>query len=103
MTRAERWAGVCNFCGRDGQELRGGCCWDCANNGERKAAMRTVLEHLAAMLRNVSRRKWDHARFDFKWAFERLTRSGDYAREGYFWREHGRICSWMSETREGHK
>lgn len=72
----------CAGCGRD-EELRLGFCFDCATAGEERAARRTVLQHVAKGLRNLWNRN-SNACFDFKWAWERLTRTGDYARNGEF-------------------
>ena len=73
----------CIFCGRH-EELRMGVCFDCAMSGESKSAKRTVLGHLKQSLKNIKRRRWDYVRYDLTWAFQRLTRSGDYATGGYF-------------------
>ena len=73
---------ICHGCGKD-EELRLGFCFDCASAGEERAARRTVLQHLAKGFRHL----WigsDNARFDFRWAWERFTRTGDYARNGEF-------------------
>lgn len=76
---------ICHYCGED-DELRFGCCWDCASAGEAKAAKRTVCQHLTQMFRNLWRRN-GNAKYDLKWACERLTKTGDYAPGGYFERE----------------
>lgn len=76
----------CANCHRD-DELRFGICFDCATAGEARAARRTVPQHLAAMFRNLSRGS-RNAKYDFKWAWERLTRTGDYALRGYFERNN---------------
>ena len=76
----------CNYCGKD-DELRFGCCWDCASTGEARAAKRTVPQHLGAMIRNLWRGN-GNAKYDRKWAWERLTRTGDYAPGGYFERNN---------------
>jgi hypothetical protein len=73
----------CNYCGQE-DELRFGCCWDCASAGEERAAKRTVVQHVAVGFLNLWNRKWDGAKFEFKWALERLTGRGDYAAGGYF-------------------
>jgi hypothetical protein len=72
----------CDHCGKD-DELRFGCCWDCASAGEARAARRTVLQHLSSAYRNLWRRN-GNAKYDIKWAWERLTKTGDYAPNGYF-------------------
>ena len=73
----------CSSCGREA-ELRLGCCFKCAMNGERRAACRTVLQHLWKALSNLRKRKWGHMRYDLSWAWQRATRSGDYSTGGYF-------------------
>lgn len=73
---------ICAGCGKD-DELRLGFCFDCATAGEENAARRTVAQHLLKGLKNLCRGN-DNARFDFGWAWERLTRTGDYARNGAF-------------------
>jgi hypothetical protein len=73
---------VCIGCGRD-KELRLGFCFDCATEGERKALRRTVGQHLASAATNFLLGRFGNMRFDFKWAYERATRSGDYAPGGY--------------------
>ncbi len=80
------WRGPCVGCGRD-EELRGGWCFDCATMGERKAANMTVWQHLAMAFANARQRRFDYATFDLRWAWQRLTRTGDYRRGGYFERE----------------
>lgn len=74
---------TCLFCGVD-EELRLGCCWDCANSGEMRAAKRTVAQHLAKAIDNLRRCRWFNAKCDLRWAWERFTRTGDYATNGYF-------------------
>lgn len=76
---------ICDYCGKD-DELRFGCCWECACAGEAKAAKRTVVQHVAQMFRSLWRRN-GNAKYDLKWAWERLTKTGDYAPGGYFERE----------------
>lgn len=73
----------CKACGKI-EELRAGFCFDCCTEGERRAANRTVLQHLWKCVRNLFRRKFAYARYDICWAWERLTRTGDYAKGGYF-------------------
>jgi len=73
----------CKGCGSD-TELRLGYCFDCASRGERRAACRTVVQHLLKCVRNLVRCRLRYARFDLRWAFQRLTRTGDYAKDGYF-------------------
>lgn len=76
---------ACNFCGKN-EDLRLGCCFDCAVAGEGRAARRTVLQHVSKGLRNL----WEGSsnyRYDFKWAYERLTKTGNYKKGGYFEKE----------------
>ena len=75
---------TCNFCGSKDSDLRMGCCFDCATSGEERAARRSVRQHLAKAFTNARKGFWDNARIDLRWAFERLTRTGDYAPDGYF-------------------
>ncbi len=76
--------GTCNFCGTADSELRAGCCFDCATKGEERAARRTVVQHIRKAATNARKGYWDNARIDLRWAWERLTRTGDYAPDGYF-------------------
>jgi hypothetical protein len=78
----------CIGCGQD-DELRMGFCFDCASTGELRAARRTVAQHLGTALRHLRERRPDLARFDLSWAWQRLTRTGDYTPRGYFEREYG--------------
>lgn len=81
----------CVGCGVE-DELRLGHCYDCATRGEERAAKRTVAQHLMKACRNVLSGHWLYAKFDLSWAWQRLTRTGDYAAggpfdwEGYDWR-----------------
>lgn len=75
---------TCKFCGKEGFDLRGGCCFDCACQGEERAAKRTILEHLAQACKSLSHGYFSHVRFDVQWAWQRFWRTGDYARGGYF-------------------
>ena len=74
--------GPCARCGKT-DELRLGFCWDCANLGEQRSARRTVWQHIRKGLRNIAHRN-DNYRYDFRWAWQRLTKTGDYAPDGYF-------------------
>lgn len=74
----------CNYCGKDDDDLRMGCCWDCASEGEARAARRTVLQHLGQACRNIWAGNFCVVRVDLRWAWERLTKTGDYAPDGYF-------------------
>jgi hypothetical protein len=82
----------CAECGA-ADDNRLGFCFDCARSGEEKAAKRSVLKHLWTGFVGLLRpRRWYRVRYDFSWAWQRLARTGDYAkggtfdREGYNWR-----------------
>lgn len=76
--------GPCFACG-EVDELRMGCCFDCAMAGEEVAARRTVMQHLGHGIWRVLRGRFGFAtRMDFVWAWERLTKTGDYAPGGEF-------------------
>lgn len=81
----------CNGCGKE-EELRLGFCFDCAFSGEERASKRTVEQHLHQALFNLTIDRKDNAAIDIKWAYERLTETGDYAKggtfdnEGYNWK-----------------
>jgi hypothetical protein len=74
---------VCVGCGRE-DDLRFGFCFYCASAGELRAARRTVFGHSCRGLKNLLRGRWWQARMDFSWAYERLTRTGDYQPGGEF-------------------
>lgn len=82
---------VCKGCGKE-EELRMGFCFDCAFKGEARAAKRTVEQHLEKALEKVRSGNTENAKYDIRWALERLTLTGDYAdggtfdQEGYDWR-----------------
>jgi hypothetical protein len=86
----------CKKCKRDA-ELRLGFCFDCASAGQDSAAKRTVLQHLAKAVINARAGHWRYVRFDLRWAWERLFRIGDYAKDGTFdwegidWRQERQI------------
>lgn len=75
--------GSCSTCSET-HELRMGVCFDCANSGEIRSAKRTVTQHLLKCARNLSARKFEFARYDITWAWQRLTKTGDYEPGGYF-------------------
>lgn len=80
--------GPCAGCG-NADELRRGFCFDCAMAGEERAARRTVLRHLGHGLWRVMRGHFGFGtRMDFVWAWERLTKTGDYAPGGEFDRQY---------------
>jgi hypothetical protein len=76
--------GKCVACGREDDDLRMGVCFDCADAGEAKAAKRSVLQHAALGISHLRPGHTWKARFDFRWAWQRLTSTGDYRRGGYF-------------------
>lgn len=80
--------GTCAGC-RNWDDLRMGFCFDCATDGERRAAHRSVVRHLIAGARHVTLRRFTAARIAFSWTWERLTGTGDYAPNGEFEREYG--------------
>lgn len=73
----------CRGCGR-AEELRLGWCFDCSNKGERRAACRSVLQHLMKAALNLCLLRFKYVGYDLSWAWQRLTRTGDYAKDGYF-------------------
>lgn len=81
---------TCRYCLRDsGNDIRMGCCFQCANAGELRAARRTVLQHLRQAVHNLSNLRFEDAWFEVVWAWQRVTLTGDYKRGGYFEQEHG--------------
>lgn len=81
-------SGPCVSCGAM-DETRMGVCWDCACAGEEKAARRSVMQHVFHGLGKVVRGRFDFGtRMDFTWAWERLTKTGDYAPGGEFDRQY---------------
>jgi len=81
--------GTCRVCKREADERRGGVCWDCATDGERRALQRSILQHLLSAVANVPRRQWFGVRCDVTWAWQRLTRTGYYKPGGICEREYG--------------
>lgn len=77
----------CHACERD-EELRRGFCFDCCNIAERLACKRSTWRHLVSFIGHVLRRKWENAQIDIRWAWGRLTNTGDYRPGGYFDKEH---------------
>lgn len=74
----------CSTCGVEESDLRFGVCFDCASRGEETAARRTVMQHVTRGVWNIRRGCWFFAKYDFLWAWERLTKTGDYAKGGEF-------------------
>jgi hypothetical protein len=73
-------------------DVRFDACFDCASTGEERAAKRTVMQHIAKGFDNLQYGNFEYAKYDFSWAWQRLTRTGDYSNsgtfdfEGYDWR-----------------
>lgn len=84
-----RYGGLsyCRTCGKEA-ELRLGACWECANAGELRRARLSPVAHLLSAIKNVSRRRFDYAKYDLRWAYGRLTNTGDYRPGGYLDKEH---------------
>ena len=74
---------TCSSCGNE-TELRFGVCYDCATSAEERASKRTVLQHVARAFREAARGERDYFRYCMRWAWQRATRTGDYADGGYF-------------------
>lgn len=74
---------ACLECGVD-RDLREGICFDCASAAERRAAKRSVLRHLWASVSAFTSGDAVSSRIFAKWAWERLTGTGDYAVGGTF-------------------
>lgn len=82
---------TCKGCGAN-RDLRLGFCFDCATDGERRAAMRSVVQHLLHIPRCLVHRNWFGAKTDLMWAWERLTKTGDYAPGGEFENQYGVVA-----------
>jgi len=80
--------GRCKRCGCY-DDLRMGTCFDCADAAERRAAQRSAGQHIGMGFRLLREARWTSARICFLWAWERWTRTGDYAPGGVFEREYG--------------
>lgn len=89
-------AQACRGCGVF-DELRGGWCWDCASRGELKRARWTVLQQVKSGLAHLRTRHWFEAKCDFRWAWQRFTRTGDYAPGGYLDQEYGN--TWKEQSK----
>lgn len=83
---------ICKGCKKN-DDLRFGWCFDCTSKGEKRAASRGVIEHIIKGLKNISTGSLNF-KYDFKWAWQRLTKTGDYSRFGYFEREYGTDALW---------
>jgi hypothetical protein len=79
--------GPCTFCGAMAETRFGGC-FTCATEAERRAAHRSVVQHVGSSLAAASRGDWTGARIFLCWAWERLTKTGDYAPGGEFERQY---------------
>ena len=73
----------CTTCKKE-DELRFGVCFDCASSGEERAAKRSVIEHIKKGFINLKIGNYVYARYDFTWAYQRLTKTGDYSKDGTF-------------------
>jgi len=80
---------ICNCCGRD-DDCRMGICFDCATAAEIRASKRSVLQHVGKALGHLRRGDFTFARISLAWAWERLTKTGDYAPGGEFEGYRGR-------------
>jgi hypothetical protein len=87
----------CQSCGTPTNDLRSGTCFDCASKAERRAAGRSVEEHLRNGLAKLEEGDAVIARVYFSWALERLTGTGDYAPGGTFDAEYP---GWRNDTPE---
>lgn len=76
----------CKICGKE-RDVCYGVCFDCATSAEERASKRTVIQHLYYSLRSLCARQFIDSRIYLEWAFERLTRTGDYRKGGTFDRE----------------
>lgn len=82
----------CTACGRETDDLMMGACFSCASEAEQRAAKRSVWAHIKRGISNWRQGRKLFAKIDFRWAWQRLTRTGDYRRggtfdwEGYDWR-----------------
>lgn len=74
----------CGSCGQPAADLREGVCFSCASNAEDGVAKRSVEEHLQSALKHLERGLTEYAEIDIKWAYERLTRTGQYGPRGDF-------------------
>lgn len=83
---------MCKCCDKPVDDVRFGVCFDCASTGEERTAKRTVFQHIKKGLLNVRVGNYEYCKYDFLWAWQRLTRTGDYReggtfdKEGYDWR-----------------
>lgn len=73
---------ICAYCGK-AADPRMGFCWQCAIEGAARAAKRTVRQHFWVGVKHLAVGN-SNARFDFAWAWERFTHTGDYAPGGEF-------------------
>jgi hypothetical protein len=78
----------CLTCGEP-TEFRTGYCYACAWEGQRRAANRSVVQHVLHGFGRIFQGRFDFGtRMDFVWAWCRMTRTGDYAPGGEFERQY---------------
>lgn len=75
---------ICTSCKREVNDERFGVCFECAQDGEKRAAKRSVLQHVQSFWKHIKTKKYEYAKYDITWAFQRLFRVGDYKKDGYF-------------------
>ncbi len=84
---------ICKCCKKTVEDTRFSTCFECASVGEEMAAKRSVLQHLKKGAENIIAGNFEYSLYDFSWAWQRLTKTGDYSkggtfdREGYKWRK----------------
>src|SRR5258706_10315368 len=78
--------GKCGSCGK-WEDLRMGCCFDCVTKGEIRLAKRTVWQHIVRGHNLLWKGHWWEGKLELELAFQRLTQTGDYRKDGYFDRE----------------
>jgi len=83
----------CKCCEKLVDDVRFDTCFDCASSGEARAAKRTVFQHIAKGWLNLRHGNFEYAKYDFSWAWQRATRTGDYATGGTFDSEG---CDWRT-------
>lgn len=70
---------TCHVCKRATDDLRMGICFDCATAGDIRLGSRSVAQHIAHGVNSLFCGIWWRVRIDFKCAWERIWRSGEYA------------------------
>lgn len=76
----------CVVCNEETGDTRYGVCFDCATEGDIRLGSRSVLQHVRHALGALFRGNRWMAWIDFKCAWERLWRIGEYA-PGRDWEE----------------